>query len=349
MTLTPRSRRARARTTAAAAAVGLLLALPTAPAHAEDGYTRCATVSLPVPLTEGGPADQRISGTLCTPAGGARTIQVLVPGGTYGQTYWFLRGTPGRPSFAATMVAAGHAVFAFDRLGSGASSHPPSTAFVADTHVTALREVLAAARSGALGGRGHTAVVAVGNSVGSTLIRSVAVDHPGALDAIVLTGETDTPSASAFAAFAEDLHPANREPRFAARGVDDGYYTTRPGTRQHWFYHLPGADQAVVDLDESSKEPDVYVENAPLPPENQAIRVPVLMVVGQYDRLLCGPGATDCSSSAALYRQEKRWYPRTWLTTVVVPDTGHALALHRSAAHTSALTRDWVDRAVGRG
>jgi len=80
---------------------------------------------------------------------------------------------------------------------------------------------------------------------------------------------------------------------------------------------------------------------------NSRIKVPVLVVVGQHDRLICGPeaGASDCSSSAALLAGERPYYaPKADLQALVVPDTGHVLNLHRTApAHYRQLAR-WVDR-----
>ncbi|MFI7130019.1 alpha/beta hydrolase [Nonomuraea sp. NPDC050153] len=319
----------------------------TGPATAGSGAGSpgCEQVSVAVPLTAGGPLDQRVAGTLCRPRGGAQAIQILVPGGTYDRSYWLRRGGNG-PSFAETMVRGGYAVLAIDRLGSGRSSWPAGTAMRPDSHQASLRQVVLAARQGTLDGQRYRRVVAVGNSVGSTIIRGVQIRHPDALDGIILTGESSTPNERAFEEFAGAIHPAAQDPRLASRKLDEAYYTTRPGTRADWFYHRPGARAAVISRDEATKEPDTFLESLPPVTDNRLIRVPTMIMVGQYDRLLCGEGATDCTSTAALQAQQKRWYPDTPLEATLIPGTGHVLTLHRTAPASSAQALDWVRRNV---
>jgi pimeloyl-ACP methyl ester carboxylesterase len=332
------------RHSAVVAIIALLLVSGTAAPAAAGTGSRCREVSLPVSITAGTPTDLFVRGTLCTPAGGGRTIQVLVPPGTYDRSYWLM---PGKYSYANALLSRGYAVLAFDRLGSGRSSKPASSGFVRDSHQNTLRQVLEAVRDGRFGPFGK--LVAVGNSVGSTLIRSVVIAHPGLADGIILTGEADAPSMSAFEQFAGELHAPTEDPVLGRDpDLDEGYYTTKPGARKRWFYHQPGAEPWVIVRDELTKQPDVHIQDFPLPQENQAIRVPVLIMVGQYDRLLCAADGTDCSSSEVLYQQEKQWYPHTSLETVVMPGTGHVLNMHRTAPRAYEITRDWMDRHIGR-
>ncbi|MDX3110190.1 alpha/beta hydrolase [Nonomuraea angiospora] len=322
------------------------LAAGTGAAAADSGPPRCEQISVAVPLTAGGPLDQRMAGTLCRPRGAARAIQILVPGGTYDRSYWLRRGGDG-PSFAETMVRGGYAVLAVDRLGSGRSSWPSGAVLRPDSHQASLHQVVLAARQGKLDGRRYTRVVGVGNSIGSSIIRGVQIRHPDALDGIILTGESSTPNERAFEEFAGAIHPAAQDPRLAARRLDEAYYTTRPGTRGDWFYHRPGARPAVIAHDEATKEPDTFLESLPPVSDNRLIRVPTMIMVGQHDRLLCGEGATDCTSTAALRAQQKRWYPDTPLEATVIPGTGHVLTLHRTAPASSAQALDWVRRNLG--
>ncbi|OLR89629.1 hypothetical protein BJP25_05910 [Actinokineospora bangkokensis] len=279
---------------------------------------------------------------MCVPRG-ATTVQVLVPGGTYGQAYWWLRGDPAKPSYAEAALASGHATLVLDRLGSGASSAPPSTAYAADTQEAVLGEVLRRVRGGLAGHRFAT-VVAVGHSYGSTLARSLAIHRPGSVDALVLTGE---------AAYAAELpwdqitHPVTADPLLRHRGLDEGYYTTAPGARARWFYDLSTADRRVVVLDELTKQPDVFSASYPLPEENAAITVPTLIVVGQQDKVVCGGTGSDCRSSAALLAQERAHYRTAELAVWVVPATGHSLNLHRTAPQWQAKALQWVRAHVG--
>ncbi|MFI5835919.1 alpha/beta fold hydrolase [Micromonospora sp. NPDC051300] len=308
---------------------------------------RCRLLTFPVALTAGGPVDQRISATLCLPPRGrARTLQLLIPGGTYGQAYWFLRGDPRRPSYVETMTAAGHAVLVVDRLGAGASSAPPFDRYAPDTQSAVMTQLVRAVRRGDVIGRRFDKLVLVGHSFGSTLARTMAIRHPEWVDGLVLTAEA---SARVEIPWDEVIHPAAEDPGLAGRGLDPAYYTTRPGARGTWFYERAGADPWVVRLDELTKQADVYTEEHPTPEQNAAIRVPVLIVVGQRDKLVCGAAGSDCATSAALYRQERRWYPNARLRVEVVGRTGHALNLHRTAPGWIARARTWLDHSIGAG
>ncbi|MFI2714636.1 alpha/beta fold hydrolase [Micromonospora sp. NPDC018662] len=308
---------------------------------------RCRSLTFPVALTAGGPVDQRISATLCLPPRGrARTLQLLIPGGTYGQAYWFLRGDPRRPSYVETMTTAGYAVLVVDRLGAGASSAPPFDRYAPDTQGAVMTQLVRAVRRGDVTGRRFDKLVLVGHSFGATLARTMAIRHPEWVDGLVLTAEA---SARVEIPWDEVIHSAVEDPILARRGLDPAYYTTRPGARGTWFYERAGTDPRVVHLDELTKQADVYTEEYPPPEQNAAIRVPVLIVVGQRDKLVCGAEGSDCASSASLYRQERRWYPNARLRVEVVGRTGHALNLHRTAPGWTARARAWLDRSVGAG
>ncbi|NYH55692.1 pimeloyl-ACP methyl ester carboxylesterase [Nocardiopsis arvandica] len=307
-------------------------------------------VGIEVSLAPGLPADHEIAGVLSLPGGGSSdTVQLLVSGGTYGSEYWLMRGDPEHPSYVETMAGAGYATLAVDRFGAGEkSSLPPSESFRKETHVHVVSQIARRLREDGVAGFRFERVVLVGHSYGSTLVRSQAVREPGSVDGLVLTGECSKPSEAAFEEFWTALCTADQDPRFAGRGIDAGYYTTRPGKRGEWFYHASTADPEVIAADERAKAADVYSEEFPPPTENTAIRVPVLIVVGEHDRLLCGEGGTDASSSEELLQQESPWYsPEACLEAVIVPDTGHALNLHRTAPQWFSAAREWCDRHIG--
>ncbi len=307
-------------------------------------------VMISVSLAPGLPCDHVVAGLLTLPGGEpAGTVQLLVPGGTYGSEYWLTRGDPDRPSYTEAMAEAGYATLAVDRFGAGErSSVPPSGGFRKGTHVHVVSQIASRLRGNGVAGFRFDRVVLVGHSYGSTLARSLAIREPDAVDGLILTGECSKPDEAAFAEFESALCAADQDPRLADRGVDAGYYTTRPGTREEWFYHAPTADPEVIAADERAKAADVYSEDFPLPTENAAIRVPVLIVVGENDRLLCGEGGTDSASSTGFLEQESRWYsPEARLEALIVPDTGHALNLHRTAHLWFSAAREWCDRHVG--
>src|SRR5690625_396639 len=141
-------------------AVGVLLwqgdPAPAVGAGAED----CSDHDLELP-------SGRVSGTLCVPAGGSPTVIVSIAGGTYGRAYWDLPYERDTYSFVKNMVRRGYAVFNIDRLGIGASDHPPSATVTVHEGARSVHEIVQATRAGELGEM-FTRVVLAGHSVGST-------------------------------------------------------------------------------------------------------------------------------------------------------------------------------------
>lgn len=322
-------------------------ALLAAPASAGPGG--CRSVAVAVSMAPGQPADQRIGGTFCRPGGKApRTVQVLVPGGYYSQSYFLLRGNPGKPSYVETMTRAGFATLTIDRLGAGRSSFPPSTEYRTDTHTDSVRQMIAALRQGRVDGHTYRKVVLVGHSFSSAIASKIAVDYPGEVDGVVLSGFGTKTNDPEFERIAQYIHPANQDRLFAHRRLDDGYLTTKPGTRNEFMYHQPKMSPIVLALDELTKGAEVLPGFDAFPTRDQyaKIAVPVLAIVGQYDQLICGgAGGSDCSSSAAFRAQEREWYgPKAELEAVVVADNGHSLNLQLTGPAFYDAVRDWADR-----
>jgi pimeloyl-ACP methyl ester carboxylesterase len=329
------------------AAAIVATALLVAPASASSGG--CRPVNLAVSLAPGEPVDQRIGGTFCRPTGKApKTVQVLVPGGYYSQSYFLLRGNPRKPSYVETMTRAGHATLTIDRLGAGRSSFPASTEYRNDTHTDTVRQVIAALRQGRVDGHRYERIVLVGHSFSSAIATKIAVDYPTEVDGIVLSGFGTKSNDAEFERIVQYIHLANQDRLFAGRGLDDGYTTTKPGTRIEFMYHKPQMSRAVLALDELTKGAEVLPGYEAFPTTDQYARisVPVLAIVGEYDQLICG-GATgsDCSSSAAFRTQESKWYgPKAELEAVVVRDNGHSLNLQLTGPAFYDAVRDWADR-----
>ena len=112
-------------------------------------------------------------------------------------------------------------------------------------------------------------------------------------------------------------------------------------------------DPRVVELDEKTKETVTTAELAAIgpviaPATSLAIHVPVLIVNGQFDQLVCGDGMAICASAAALAAAEAPFFaPEACLQTVVTPRSGHDLNLEPSAPDTYAAIRAWSDKYVG--
>jgi pimeloyl-ACP methyl ester carboxylesterase len=324
-----------------------------APAGA-NGYGDCQAVTLPVALAPGQPASQTIWGSYCTPLtwqAGADEVDVLTPGATYNATYWNWPVDPALYSYVDKTLAAGRATFDYDRVGTGASSHPLSTGITIDAEAYVLHQIVTWLRDSL----GFTQVNLVGHSLGSVISIQEAGTY-GDVSRVVVTGLLHAPGVGVgFATtLASLLYPAADDPQFAGLGLglDLGYLTTIPGDRAADFYSS-SADPAVVAYDEAHKDLVPATDLATLattwalPPGLNAsddITVPVLVVIGQQDAIFCAdPPVLDCGDPAQVLANEAPYYARAASLAVdVIPDTGHDVALHPSADESFGLINDWI-------
>lgn len=352
----PKRHRTSRRTRFVAASASLIaagaLALPAAPAQAQaDNYysLKCAAHTISVRITDPGPANQTLWGELCYRGSTEPSaVQLLVPGATYNHAYWDMPVENGSYSYVQAATAAGYATFDVDRVGTGNSSHPASPTVTLNAGAVSLHDAITALRSGAADGHAFSHVLMVGHSMGSyeTWIE-VATYHD--IDAVMLTGALHgiNPAApSTF--FGQDSYPAVNDPKFAGSGLDAGYFTTRPGTRQSLFYAPETMDPAVVAADEANKDTTTGGEGsgtAPLfsLPPTQApsyqITVPTLSVSGAEDFFHC-PGVAyyDCTDTSSVRAFESQYYqPAAHLQVVMIPSTGHDVVLSTTAPITDAV------------
>jgi pimeloyl-ACP methyl ester carboxylesterase len=340
------------------AGVAVLAAMPAASAHAAAlPAPTCSDYNLPVRIADPGPADQTLWGQLCYR--GDRepgTVQLLVHGATYNHLYWNFPYGNGYYSYVDAATAAGYATFDIDRIGAGNSSHPPSASVDLDAGAVALHDAVTALRSGAVDGHAFRHVIAVGHSIGSVEIWLEAARYRD-VAAVIVTGALHALSPD-IGALESDLYPAVDDPGFAGSGLDPGYLTTLPGTRESLFYDPATTNPAVVALDEANKDLTTPAELAGAaatlgePPTQQPsyqINVPVLSVVGEDDNLFCtGVTAYDCASQQSVRTFESQFYsPAAHLKVVVIPSTGHDLALSTTAPVTDAIMIGWSLATVG--
>ena len=317
-------------------------------------------VRIPVALSPGQPASAIISGEFCSTAPERHfgpTVQLLIAGATYAHDYWDFGVVDGVSySYARAVAAHGEATFAIDPLGQGNSTRLSSGLITAQTDAFVDHQVVNALRDGKVGGVRFAKVIAVGHSLNSLIVWDEAVAYHD-VDGIIVTGAAHS-LATAFAT-SGDLYPAIQDPKFAATGLDSGYLTTRPGTRQFLFYHLPDADPAVIALDETRKDVVSGTElNTALPVlasrATEAIDVPVLDILGSNDLTTCGPntqGRTfDCSSAAAVVAQEAAFYSaQAHLEACVIPGSGHDISLALNHDLQVADTVAWSQGFLGHG
>jgi pimeloyl-ACP methyl ester carboxylesterase len=318
-----------------------------------DPRPHCHETTVPVALAPGQAVQYTIFGELCSPPGAnphrVQTVHLAVHGATYSHLYNAWPFEPGTYSYADALMKAGYAVFTFDRIGIGRSSHPAGASVTIDANAFVVHQLVQGLRTGSIG-TAFQRVVLVGHSLGSiTSLAEASAYHD--VDGVVLTGLSHAVTSST--ANTLQFAKANQDPRFAGQNLDDDYLTTPPGTRLSAFYYAPVTDPQVVALDEATKETVTTAELTTFAPTlapatSLAIHVPVLIVNGQFDQLVCGAGFAICANAAALAVAEAPFFaPEACLQTVVTPQSGHDLYLEPSAPVTYAAIRAWSDAYVG--
>ena len=337
----------------AAALVGMMMiaALVPSGAAAAPGGLRCEEVTFPVTLSPGDPTVYSVFGVLCSRGSvHHKTVQITLHGSTYSHLYWDWPFQPETYSYMRRATAAGYAVLNVDRIGIGASDHPPAAAVTIGANAFVVHQLVQSLRGGDLVvpsfGRVQAERVAlVGHSLGSVISIEEAATY-GDIDGVVLTGVTHTVT-PALGEVLSSLYPANLDPHFAGREIPDGYLTSLPGQRGV-FYYLPSADPLVVALDEATKETTTTGELDTAFPAlalSTGIHVPVIVVVGDLDLAFCA--APGCTASGSL-ATEPSFYPADACTeTVAIAGAGHDLNLHLQAQTAYDAVLEWLDRRVG--
>ena len=285
-------------------------------------------------------AEWVIRAELLVPAGGAATVQVLLPGLTYDRRYWQV---PGQYDYAEFMLRAGYAVLAWDRPGTGRSSRPPAHQVTVDSNVEVIHQVVRQLRRGTPGGPGFDRVVSVGHAFGAGLAIVAAARHTD-VDALVLTGMLHRPPPT-YEEVTGQFHPAVQDPILGDADLPEGYLTQPPGLRARMFEHPGGIDRRLSAHDELIKSTATVGECGSLPQTyrrecSAAVRCPVLLLVGEHDSAV--PGADVQRLEQGFFAAEAR------LETRVIAGAGHALNLHRTAPRGYRLVRDWLDRRLAR-
>ncbi|MFD4670771.1 alpha/beta hydrolase [Lentzea sp. NPDC058450] len=310
----------------AAVLLAALIPVPT-PASAQ---TSCEDVYTPVQF---GLIRQTMYGRLCVPQG-AKTLQVLVPGGTYTSGYWDIPVDGDKRSVTRAMNGAGIATMAVDRIGSGKSTKPLSILVDVPNQAQAVHQVIEKLRPR------FTKVIVGGHSIGSAIAMAEAGTYKD-VDGVLVTGMTHQWDYVRAVPALTNLIPAPLDLKLGLRGLDVGYLTTVAGSRYRMF-HAPGPEVAAVTAwDEANKDvvsagefvTTALMSNLVLP-VSAAIDVPVMTMQTSAD-YFCGtpPLGADCSSAPALVRSEKPFYPSApRLDGYVVNGYGHVFNFDTKSA-----------------
>lgn len=309
---------------------------------------------------------QQVLVKLCLPQGKPTpsTVQVLVHGITYDHRYWNI-ADPADPqgdrySWEAAAAKAGYATLAIDRIGAGASTHPPSTLVTIDSNATSVHDVVQALRVGKVASPGAPAafakVVLVGHSYGS-ITNFIEASRYKDVDGLILTGvshEIRVPETPAIIEL--NSYPTIFDPQFTRVPLDPGYNTSIPGARYREFY-APGTDvdPRIVARDEAIKGTLTQSEvvnllvilRTPLD-----VRAPVFLLNGSLDGLFCSQSPLDlgapCSNPQALVATERPWFGLRVpsIDAHITPGAGHDLHAFRSSPESFTAAMTWLSGKV---
>lgn len=316
----------------------------------------CTQHSVPVNLSDTDPVAYDVVGWLCLArdAGkGARTVQLLVSGLTFDHNYWDTTYQPDTYSYVKTANQHGYSTFNIDRIGVGRSARPAAEKLTLQAHAHTVAQIVGKLRAGEIGGTAFQKVAGVGHSLGAAILQYEAgtVTRPELVpDFLILVGYLSKADPAVVSKIGAELYPAGEDPSFLSAGLPVGYLTTKPGARGDLFFAGEGADPAVVAFDETVKQTSSLAERTTVgaardPKVTTAIKVPVLMAVGQQDRLACAEaiGLSCANPAAVVARESAQFSPRACLTAYVLPGAGHAVNLHRNAQLAYGYGNDWLD------
>lgn len=308
---------------------------------------RCERVVLPVKLSAGGLFSYDVVGDLCAPGSpGGKILQVVVSGAGYGPIYWDFPYQADTYSYARAALRAGYATFNFYRPGVGESDHPLGLLLNVDNQAHVLGQIINHLKST----YPFRAVVTVGHSFGSVTAIAHALAEPGSVDGIVLTGFAHNTNPGFVTAMRSGVDLAALKGPFVGSIVDPTYFISKADSRGGIFYTSGNADPVVVEVDELNRQPtavgEVISSGKYFGPQSKALTVPVLLILGEDDFVVCG-GALDCHDHAGTIAHEQAYFPAAGSFEMVVLDhTNHDASLHRNAPETFALILDWVARRI---
>ncbi len=322
------------------------------PVSADTAGITCHQENITVHLSDLDPTPYNMAGTLCWQGQLAgKTMQLLIPGFSYGQYYWDFPYQQPAYSYVTSAVQAGYATLDVDRLGTGLSDHPLPELTTLQTESHSIHDVVEALRAGTLEDTSFPKIVLVGHSLGTLVAWGEAAAYHD-VDGVIASGWLHTLNPVGVASVVTAVWPVALDPKFADSGLPLGYVTTRPGSRASAFYNTTDADPQVIGLDEVLKQTGTDGELATFatgenPLETLQINVPVLTADGQKDGIFCSL-LLPCNSAGNLVNREQAFYnPNACLEGYVLPNSGHDMNLHLNAADWYTAANAWVADRVG--
>lgn len=325
-------------------------------AYQKSNALACRQSQVPVKLSADAQAVYQVTGWLCARGGySGKTVQLLVSGVSYDHNYWNFPYQPDNYSYIRSLTQAGYATFMFDRIGVGFSDKPPASEVTIPAEAYVAHELIQALRSGNINGTKYQKVIAVGHSMGASIL-SVEGGTYNDADGLILADSLHQANTAKQAQLATTRYAASQDPKFKHAGLPTGYLTTKPGTRGDGYYDTKYADPQVIAKDEQLKQTATTGEFATLamgrdPKYSKVIKTPVLLVVGQNDSINCNesvPGLSCKDAATILGREQSNFGPAACLEAYVLPNAGHDTNLHYNAEDWFKQAAAWSDKRVGK-
>lgn len=318
---------------------------------APSSRVNCERFTLQSALSTADTTKYTVAGTLCSPTvTRGRTVQVLLSGSFYDQSYWDFSYQPQTYSYVRAINAAGYATLAFDRPGVGLSDKPPADKLSGDAYAFVTNRMVAELRKGMFASKRFGKIVLVGHSFGSSTAVETATTYKN-VDGLVLTAFLH-----AFGPGGEKFNPAvylaADDARFKLETLPPGYLTLRPGDagRTLLFLNASNTDPNVIAVDEATKwitaggEANSFLKVVTTPTITQALKLPILSVNGALDSIFCTPPSCPQAQD-----EVKSHSSESKVQVSVIANTAHAINLHKSAPETYKVIRTWLDKTFGTG
>jgi pimeloyl-ACP methyl ester carboxylesterase len=141
--------------------------------------------------------------------------------------------------------------------------------------------------------------------------------------------------------------PAVFDPKFTTSGLDPGYVTYRNLCYSDEFSEPTDSDQSIIARWAAMKDTTTATEQATIAPalnNTPQITVPVLLAVGELDKVTCAPPVgTDCSTAGSVRTAEQGHFDGVRrLDAYVLPGAGHMINLALNTPDWYAAAFAWL-------
>ena len=319
-------------------------------ASASSNPITCSTYRLPVKQFATDLTFKSIAAQLCfreqptadTP------VQVLIHGGAYNHTYWDTPFKPAVYSYVQEATMRGYATLNFDRLGYGASDHPPAETLDFKVAGFVTHQLVQMLRGGKIGGFHFDRVILNGHSMGALTAENEAANYDD-IDGLIVTGigHNFNLAPNLLTIFV----PAATDPKFIGQPALASYLTSRPGGRIDVFVAPGSYDPDIASYEEGIEKDtlsptelsSLTIDTSDQVQLTQRITVPVLFAQGRYDQLWCNRTG-DCKTDPQALKEAFYWSPGVSFTRVVIPDAGHSINSNLTAPEFFDLTFSWLSK-----